>query len=41
MNDENSAMRSANGFEACILHAQNIQNKLSNQCITYMIKNMK
>ena len=34
MNDENYAMRRANGFEACILHAQNIQNKVYNQFIT-------
>ena len=33
MNDENYAMRHANGFEACILHAQ-IQNKVYNQFIT-------
>ena len=34
MNDENCAMRRANGFEACILHAQNLQNKLCNHFIT-------
>ena len=34
MNDGNCTMRRANGFEPCILHAQNIQNKVGNHFIT-------
>ena len=34
MNDENCAMRHVNGFEACILQAPNIQNKMCNHFIT-------